>query len=213
MTQRVWCQIRDACQKLNTKYFVLTTYEGWLFGKFGGGRGGSGYIPSSRSAIPEYVGSSKRYGRRMKIAPWAFDQWTYVETSELLNFNASSPTVTQVLYFWTARSMALKKSREVALEVQLTNEETQAAESLTTHLPEMPTKRLLYHETCELQHHISNRPRSSRTTSRFAPYSGRPPQRPEDDTSSTGLLFTFIKSLSKYLTGTGSRRETIVDES
>lgn len=199
MAQRVWCQIRDACQKLNTKYFILTTYEGWLFGKFGGGRGGSGYIPSSRSAIRESVGSSKRYGQRMKIAPWAFDQWTYVETSELLNFNASNPTIMQVLYFWIARSMGLKKSREVALEIQLTDEETRTAESLTSYFPEMPTKRLL-----------SNRPR---TTSRFAPYSGRPPQRPEDEPSSTGSLFTFIKGLSKYLTGTGSRRETVADES
>lgn len=208
MAQRVWCQIRDACHKLNTKYFLLTTYEGWLFGKFGGGIGGSGYIPNSQ---PCYVdpNSYDCYDQRVRIAPWAFDQWTYVETSELLEYKASNPNLMQVFHFWVARSMGLKKSRKVALELQLTDHEIAMVERLTTScIPKQPSRRVLHYEPHESQHHTGNRPRPTHT-SRFAPYSARPSRQPckgSDGASSTGL-FAFIRNIGKYLSGSDTSQD------
>ncbi|KIJ54873.1 hypothetical protein M422DRAFT_240961 [Sphaerobolus stellatus SS14] len=32
--KRVWSHLLDTCQKNHSRHFILTTYEGWLFGKF-----------------------------------------------------------------------------------------------------------------------------------------------------------------------------------
>ncbi|GJJ15608.1 hypothetical protein Clacol_009886 [Clathrus columnatus] len=202
MAQRVWCQIRDACQKLNTKFFILTTYEGWVFGKFGGGKGGSGYIPGSgcihlKDKIPDMTDWEYR---KVKVAPWAFDQWSYVETSDLLGFNASKPTIMQFLYFWVARSMGLKKSREMPLEICLTDQETIMVETpqpQTKPLPQWPS----YYDKSKSPYHTGNRPRPLRPSNRFAPYSQRPSRstfkKKDDPKLSTGP-FAFIKHMVTY---------------
>ncbi|GJJ09295.1 hypothetical protein Clacol_003517 [Clathrus columnatus] len=102
---RVWALIHDTCQKLETQYFILTTYEGWVFGKFDA-LNPLGPVEGIKLEMDQY--------HLTLISSPAEDDlqdcWSKCSVSNVLDANQRLPNVVEGILYWVATSMKLEGS-------------------------------------------------------------------------------------------------------
>ncbi|KAJ7268216.1 hypothetical protein B0H12DRAFT_97107 [Mycena haematopus] len=110
--ERLWCKIWDTCVTSETRWFVLTSYNHWVFGAF------------SECFIP---------GVFLSLHPLTFFlDWTIGFVSDVYTFDAHDPSILELLIFWVACAMRLPRRIELP----------KIREPLTSGPPRVPQRRV-----------------------------------------------------------------------
>ncbi|GJJ08102.1 hypothetical protein Clacol_002310 [Clathrus columnatus] len=118
-SHRVWYNILHTCKKLNVSSFIITSYEGWVYGRFATESHTTCDVPDvmkedgfDSASNPEIVPT---YERLTRIC------WSRCAISCVYKYNARSPSTLQALTFWIAQSMDLGFTDVIQSAIPSTN--------------------------------------------------------------------------------------------
>ncbi|KAI0721675.1 hypothetical protein C8T65DRAFT_630847 [Cerioporus squamosus] len=94
--ERLWAKMRDVCQDNGSRFFVLTTYCGWVFGAFSEGRGNHAWVSGVISGyskgptileclfywIASATGCTSQYSFQIPAEAWSWDEEGHLQVHE-----------------------------------------------------------------------------------------------------------------------------------